>query len=137
MYPKLTTLWQRIEKSVPNHFWKLLTNFGDHLFRETICLGDHMSMETKWVCLGTVCSWGPIVGNKMSGDWMCLGPNENQPSNTNFENTFSETISTNVYKCDTGLDTFWALVCMNKGVVFHVKYYLLDLPTWGHHLIWS
>ena len=26
--------------------------------------------------------------------------------NTNFENTFSETISTNVYKCDTGLDTF-------------------------------
>ena len=34
--------------------------------------------------LGTVCpeepiNWGPIVGDQMSGDHMCLGPNVSQP----------------------------------------------------------
>ena len=45
--------------------------------RGTNCLGDHLSMGTKWA--GTVCSWGPIVGDQMSGDWMGSGPNEKQP----------------------------------------------------------
>ena len=67
--------------------------FGDCLSRGTNCLGDHLSMGTKFLgtnCpggpivlgtkwAGTVCSWGPIVGDQMSGDWMCSGPNENQP----------------------------------------------------------
>ena len=70
--------------------------FGDCLSRGTNCLGDHLSMGTKFLgtnCpggpivlgtkwAGTVCSWGPIVGDQMSGDWMCSGPNENQPCNT-------------------------------------------------------
>jgi hypothetical protein len=67
--------------------------FGDCLSRRTNCLWDHLSMGTK--CLGTncqggpivlgtkwagtVCSWRPIVGDQMSGDWMCSGPNEKQP----------------------------------------------------------
>ena len=93
------------KKSVPNHFWTLLTNFGDHLSSKTMglfgdclsrgtnCLGDHLSMGTKFLgtnCpggpivlgtkwAGTVCSWGPIVGDQMSGDWMCSRPNEKQP----------------------------------------------------------
>ena len=68
--------------------------FGDCLSRGTNCLGDHLSMGTKFLgtnCpggpivlgtkwAGTVCSWGPIVGDQMSGDWMCSGPNENQPT---------------------------------------------------------
>ena len=54
------------------------TNFlGDHLSMGTNCLGDHLSMGTKWA--GTVSSWGPIVGDQMSGDWMGWGPNEKQP----------------------------------------------------------
>ena len=51
--------------------------FGDQLSRGTNCLGDHLSMGTKWA--GTVCSWGPIVGDQMSGDRMGSGPNEKQP----------------------------------------------------------
>ena len=55
----------------------------DCLFLGTNCLGDHLTMGTKWV--GTVCSWGPIVGDQMSGDWMCSGPNEKQPFGGKFE----------------------------------------------------
>ena len=61
------------------------TNFlGDHLSMGTNCLGDHLSMGTKWA--GTVCSWGPIVGDQMSGDWMGSGPNEKQPSSSDLKN---------------------------------------------------
>ena len=55
----------------------------------TKLVGDHLSMGTKF--LGTICPWGqnwlgtvcpegpinlgPIVGDQMSGDRMCSGPN--------------------------------------------------------------
>ena len=65
----------------------------DHLSRETKLIGDHLSRGTEFlgtICpwgqnwLGTVCpegpiNWGPIVGDQMSGDHMCLGPNVSQP----------------------------------------------------------
>ena len=65
----------------------------DHLSRGTKLVGDHLSTGTKFlgtICpwgqnwLGTVCpegpiNWGPIVGDQMSGDHMCLGPNVSQP----------------------------------------------------------
>ena len=65
----------------------------DHLSRGTKLVGDHLSMGTEFlgtICplgqnwLGTVCpegpiNWGPIVGDQMSGDHMCLGPNVSQP----------------------------------------------------------
>ena len=45
-------------------------NFGDQLSRGTNCLGDHLSMVTKWA--GTVCASGPIV----LGTICPWGPNE-------------------------------------------------------------
>ena len=86
LYQKLTTRCQKIGKSVSNHFWKLLINFGDQLSMGTNCLGDHLSMGTK--CLGTVCPGGPIVlgticpwgpnfwGPIVQGDQLSWGPNE-------------------------------------------------------------
>ena len=86
LYQKLTTRCQKIVKSVSNHFWKLLINFGDQLSMGTNCLGDHLSMGTK--CLGTVCPGGPIVlgticpwgpnfwGPIVQGDQLSWGPNE-------------------------------------------------------------
>ena len=82
----MTTRCQKIGKSVSNHFWKLLINFGDQLSMGTNCLGDHLSMGTK--CLGTVCPGGPIVlgticpwgpnfwGPIVQGDQLSWGPNE-------------------------------------------------------------
>ena len=66
---------------------------SDHLSRGTKLVGDHLSRGTKFletICpwgqnwLGTVCpegpiNWGPIVGDHMSGDHMCLEPNVSQP----------------------------------------------------------
>ena len=65
----------------------------DHLSMGTKLVGDHLSTGTEFlgtICpwglnwLGTVCpegpiNWGPIVGDQMSGDHMCLGPNVSQP----------------------------------------------------------
>ena len=50
---------------------------GDRLSRGTKLVGDHLSMGTKF--LGTICPWGQEVGDRKSGDQMCLGPNESQP----------------------------------------------------------
>ena len=59
----------------PN-YWGPFVN-GDQL------LGDHLSMGTELVrdrlSRGPI-NWGPIVGDQMSGDLMCLGPNVSQPS---------------------------------------------------------
>ena len=46
--------------------------------------GQTIPIKLNW--LGTVCpegpiNWGPIVGDQMSGDHMCLGPNVSQPEN--------------------------------------------------------
>ena len=40
--------------------------------------GDHLSRGTKWA--GTIWSLGPFVRDQMSGDQMCSGLNESQPS---------------------------------------------------------
>ena len=87
LYQKLTTRCQKVGKSVSNHFWKLLINFGDHLSMGTNCLGDHLSMGTKClgtncpggpIVLGTICPWGPselglfVLGDQLWGT-KCLG----------------------------------------------------------------
>ena len=60
----------------------------------TKLVGNHLSMGTEFwgtICpwgqywLETVCpegpiNWGPIVGDQMSADHMCLGPNVSQPT---------------------------------------------------------
>ena len=55
---------------------------GDHLSRGTKFLGTICPRGQNW--LGTVCpegpiNSGPIVGDQMSRDHMCLGPNVSQP----------------------------------------------------------
>ena len=55
---------------------------GDHLSRGTKFLGTICPWGQNW--LETVCpegpiNWGPIVGDQMSGDHMCLGQNVSQP----------------------------------------------------------
>ena len=57
------------------------------------------SPDLNW--LGTVCregpiNWGPIMGDQMSGDHMCLGPNVSQPSSTNLL-LFSKLITSSVW----------------------------------------
>ena len=47
----------QIEKSVPNHFWKVLTNFWDQL-----SWGPFVQMSWDFLL------WGPVVGDQMSGD---------------------------------------------------------------------
>ena len=90
LYQKLTTRCQKIVKSVSNHFWKLLINFGDQLSMGTNC---------PWgpIVLGTICpggpnvwgpivqgdqlSWGPFVhGDQMSWDCLFLGTNCGGPN---------------------------------------------------------
>ena len=41
-------------------------------------------------------NWGPIMGDQMSGDHMCLGPNVSQPSSTNLL-LFSKLITSSVW----------------------------------------
>merc|ERR1719331_1358796 len=53
----------------------------DHLSRGTKFLGTICPWGQNW--LGTVCpegpiKWGSIVGDQMSGDHMCSGPNVSQ-----------------------------------------------------------
>ena len=55
---------------------------GDHLSMGTEFLGTICPWGQNW--LGTVCpegpnNWGLIVGDQMSGDHICLGPNVSQP----------------------------------------------------------
>ena len=75
---------------------------GDRLWGSrstgTKLVGDHLSMGTEFlgtICpwgqnwLGTVCpggsiNWGLIVGDQMSGDHMCFGPNVSQPWQNDF-----------------------------------------------------
>ena len=45
----------------------------------TELVGDHLSRGTK----GPI-NWGQIVGDQMSGDHMCLGPNVSQPTSDVF-----------------------------------------------------
>ena len=65
LHPKLTTQCKKIEKRVPDHFWKLLINFGDQLSWGPFVQGDQMSQDCLYVCawgpivLGTICPWGP------------------------------------------------------------------------------
>jgi hypothetical protein len=56
--------------------------------RGTKLVGDYLSMGTEFLgtirpwgqnWLGTVCPEGPIVGDQMSGDHTCSGPNVSQP----------------------------------------------------------
>ena len=63
----------------PN-FW------GPFVRGDRIGWGPFVQRDQLWgtKCLGTVCSegpinLGPIVGDQMSGDYMCLGPNVSQP----------------------------------------------------------
>ena len=56
---------------------------GDHLSTGTEFLGTICPWGLNW--LGTVCpegpiNWGPIVGDQMSRDHMCSGPNVSQPA---------------------------------------------------------
>ena len=67
---------------------------GDHMSTGTEFLGTICPWGQNW--LGTVCpegpiNWGPIVGDQMSGDHMCLGPNVSQPYVIlSFSNSFIE-----------------------------------------------
>ena len=72
----------------------MIWKYGDQIG----LVGHHLTMGTKF--LGTICPWGqnwlgtvcpegpinlgPIVGDQMSGDRMCSGPNVSQPEDSFF-----------------------------------------------------
>ena len=78
------------------------------------------------VFLGTICpegpiNWGPIVGDQMSGDPMCLGTNMSQPKLCEFEKCNSSL--ENLHKVSTKI----AFCVLNYAFNDYYYMYLIEV----------